>query len=105
MTVTLYLSLAVVMCVSDGDNTLLKCYDCDSISEPSCGNPDDGDFRLYTHQAVYCPDGIVYCRTDEYFYNGEIEILVPLDMKGSICHFIKWQIHPFISCVTSIQVY
>ena len=38
MTVTLYLSLAVVMCVLDGDNTLLKCYDCDSISEPSCGN-------------------------------------------------------------------
>ena len=38
MTVTLDLSLAVVMCVLDGDNTLLKCYDCDSISEPSCGN-------------------------------------------------------------------
>ena len=25
------------------------------------------------------------------------EILVPLDMKGCICHFTKWQIHPFIS--------
>ena len=22
---------------------------------------------------------------------------VPLDMKGCICHFAKWQIHPFIS--------
>ena len=22
---------------------------------------------------------------------------VPLDMKGCICHFTKWQIHPFIS--------
>ena len=22
---------------------------------------------------------------------------VPLDMKGCICHFLKWQIHPFIS--------
>ena len=21
----------------------------------------------------------------------------PLDMKGCICHFVKWQIHPFIS--------
>ena len=23
--------------------------------------------------------------------------IVPLDMKGCICHFAKWQIHPFIS--------
>ena len=23
--------------------------------------------------------------------------IVPLDMKGCICHFTKWQIHPFIS--------
>ena len=22
---------------------------------------------------------------------------IPLDMKGCICHFLKWQIHPFIS--------
>ena len=22
---------------------------------------------------------------------------VPLDMKGCVCHFTKWQIHPFIS--------
>ena len=27
---------------------------------------------------------------------------VPLDMKGCICHFIKWQIHPFISKGTTI---
>ena len=26
--------------------------------------------------------------------------LVTLDMKGCICHFTKWQIHPFISKVT-----
>ena len=24
-------------------------------------------------------------------------LIVPLDMKGCICHFAKWQIHPFIS--------
>ena len=23
--------------------------------------------------------------------------IVPLDMKGCICHFAKWHIHPFIS--------
>ena len=23
--------------------------------------------------------------------------IIPLDMEGCICHFIKWQIHPFIS--------
>ena len=23
--------------------------------------------------------------------------IVPLDMKGCICHFVKLQIHPFIS--------
>ena len=23
--------------------------------------------------------------------------LLPLDMKGCICHFVKWQIHPFIT--------
>ena len=23
--------------------------------------------------------------------------LVPLDMEGCICHFVKWQIHSFIS--------
>ena len=28
---------------------------------------------------------------------GEISHMVPLDMKGCICHFTKWQIHPFIS--------
>ena len=22
---------------------------------------------------------------------------LPLDMKGCICHFVKWQIHPFLS--------
>ena len=26
--------------------------------------------------------------------------IVPLEMKGCICHFTKWQIHPFISKVT-----
>ena len=25
------------------------------------------------------------------------EYIVPLGMKGCICHFAKWQIHPFIS--------
>ena len=28
---------------------------------------------------------------------------VPLNMKGCICHFIKWQIHPFISKVTTCR--
>ena len=23
--------------------------------------------------------------------------IVPLDMEGCICHFVKWQMHPFIS--------
>ena len=23
------------------------------------------------------------------------DLFVPLDMKGCICHFAKWQIHPF----------
>ena len=23
------------------------------------------------------------------------------DMKGCICHFVKWQIHPFMSKVTN----
>ena len=27
---------------------------------------------------------------------------VPLDTKGCICHFTKWQIHPFISKGTNI---
>ena len=27
----------------------------------------------------------------------------PLDIKGCICHFTKWQIHPFISKVTKWQ--
>ena len=22
--------------------------------------------------------------------------ILPLDMKGCICHFVKWHIHPFI---------
>ena len=36
------------------------------------------------------------CQTDSaisFLY----KYIVPLDMKGCICHFIKWQIHPFIS--------
>ena len=28
--------------------------------------------------------------------------IVPLDMKGCICHFTKWQIHHFISKGTAI---
>ena len=31
-------------------------------------------------------------------FKGEYpDKIVPLDMKGCICHFVKWQIHPFIS--------
>ena len=25
------------------------------------------------------------------------QCVVPLDMKGCMCHFAKWQMHPFIS--------
>ena len=25
------------------------------------------------------------------------ERIVPLDVKGCVCHFEKWQVHPFIS--------
>ena len=28
---------------------------------------------------------------------GYERVYLPLDMKGCICHFKKWQIHPFIS--------
>ena len=47
------------------------------------------------------------CRRIYYFWNNghhtdspnEIlaQHIVPLDMKRCICHFLKWQIHPFIS--------
>ena len=30
--------------------------------------------------------------------------IVPLDMKGCICHFWKWQIHPFISKETNYSL-
>ena len=31
---------------------------------------------------------------------------VSLDMKGCICYFVKWQIHPFISKATTyISIY
>ena len=40
---------------------------------------------MYIYDVSKCPD-----------YN------VPLDMKGCICHFTKWQIHPFISKGTII---
>ena len=30
-------------------------------------------------------------------FNAFVIQIVLLDMKGSICHFEKWQIHPFIS--------
>ena len=29
-------------------------------------------------------------------HSGVIEHIVPLAMKGCICHSVKWQIHPFI---------
>ena len=29
---------------------------------------------------------------------------VSFDMKGCICHFVKWQIHPFISKGTIIRL-
>ena len=32
--------------------------------------------------------------------NGSNTLLAPLDMKGCICHFVKWQIHPFTSIGT-----
>ena len=30
--------------------------------------------------------------------------IVPLDIKRCICHFVKWQIHPFISKVTTCSL-
>ena len=31
-------------------------------------------------------------------------IFVTLDMKGCICHFVKWQIHPFLSKGTNCHL-
>ena len=36
-----------------------------------------------------------------YIWTVSCQLLVPLDMKGCICHFVKWQMHPFISKKTS----
>ena len=33
------------------------------------------------------------------------ELIVPLDMKGCICHFVKCQIHPFISKLAYVVWY
>ena len=38
-----------------------------------------------------CLCGVLFSTSQKAAYN------VPLDMKGCICHFVKWQIHPFIS--------
>ena len=41
-------------------------------------------------------------------HNPQFEInpsyIVPLDMKVCICHFVKWQIHPFISKGTTYRL-
>ena len=34
-----------------------------------------------------------------------VNYLVPLDMKECICHFTKWQIHPFISKGTTCALF
>ena len=44
------------------------------------------NYRTYKHHKLIC---IVLT------WSGDA--IVPLDVKGCICHFTKWQIHPFIS--------
>ena len=47
---------------------------------------------------IYMPTSIKFSVVDvmdEHLHNF-VEV-VPLDMKGCICHFTKWTIHPFIS--------
>ena len=39
-----------------------------------------------------CVHGVTY-----FLHVGRYIHVVPLDMKGCICHFTKWQIHPFIT--------
>ena len=54
---------------------------------------------------------LVYCDVQSSFLcfippvtSVGIAFCPPLDIKGCICHFIKWQIHPFISDVTMLKV-
>ena len=40
---------------------------------------------------------LIFQRCEVLGNNHLTNIIVPLDMKGCICHFVKWQIHPSIS--------
>ena len=55
-----------------------------------------------------CVDSTLTCLPEErsengYWING-IYYISTLDMKGCICHFKEWQIHPFISKVKTYLI-
>ena len=42
----------------------------------------------------------------DYLFNwaSSASYFVPLDMKGCICHYVKWQTHPFISKMIILSI-
>ena len=53
---------------------------------------------------VYTPSIYTGHRPSRANTNSETGQVTTMDMKGCICHFLKWQIHPFIIRVTRYNI-
>ena len=58
--------------------------------------------RSHSNQRIVC--AAHFSRSIHRFCCQLTTYYVTLDMKGCICHFVKWQIHPFMSKGTKMYV-
>ena len=59
-----------------------------------------GTIEVFEFNCIRCIILVSRCKDCKYFHRWHI---FPLGMKGCMCHFVKWQIHPFISKVTYLS--
>ena len=55
---------------------------------------------FFSHATTTINISLVFQKLDHLTWNevnGRHSLFRPFDMKGCICHFVKWQIHPLIS--------
>ena len=77
-----------------------------TVSSQSSHHPQEAllaQFSLYVHKGGLKPDSFHFIYQVDASHNTQLTThahLVSLEMKGCICHFAKWQIHPLISKVT-----
>ena len=84
------------MCINTDVLNEVDYSECEGLPKPGLDQPCNTEPCLYTWKTH--PWGKVRVISFVFVIHC-LHNVVPLDMKGCICHFTKWQIHPFISKV------